>query len=105
MDGWDIDPDGVHGVVSRTQDVAAQFENELTAISSALQTGAENSSSGIVAGAVEGFATAVEADIRFALERTGAVLTAATEATSAYLHGDLDMAASTQAAATAVRPR
>jgi Family of unknown function (DUF6507) len=105
MSGWDIDPDGVHRVLSRTQHVAEQFEGELTSISSALQSGAENSSSGIVAAAVEGFATAVQGDIRFALERTGAVLTAATASTTAYLQGDLEMAASTQAAATVVGPR
>lgn len=105
MSGWDIDPDGVHGVLRRTQEVAEQFEDELTSISSALRSGAENGSSGIVAAALEGFATAVEGDIRFALERTGAVLKAALGSTNAYLRGDLDMAASTQAAATAVRPR
>ncbi len=105
MPGWDIEPDAVHRILSRTQDVAAQFEDELTSISSALQSGAENSSSGIVAAAVEGFATAVQGDIRFALERTGAVLTAALGSTAAYLRGDLEMAASTQAAATATRPR
>jgi hypothetical protein len=105
MSGWDIDPEGVHGVLVRTEEVSGQFEDELSGISSALSSGAENSSSGIVAAAVEGFAAAVEPDIRFALERTGAVLKAALGSTSAYLRGDLDMAASTQAAATAVRPR
>ena len=104
MDGWDIEPVGVRGVVSRTQDIAGQFESELTGIGSALEGGAENSSSAIVASAVAGFADAVQGDIRFALERTGATLEAAISATVAYVQGDLDMAASTQAAAGAVLP-
>jgi uncharacterized protein DUF6507 len=99
--GWDIEPLGVRGVVSRTQDVAGQFEDELSAIGSALADGAENSSSPIVAAAVAGFAAAVQDDIRFAVARTGATLQAAVSATVAYVQGDLEMAASTQAAATA----
>lgn len=103
-DGWDIEPVGVRGVVSRTQDIAGQFETELAAIGSSLEGGAENSSSSIVATAVAGFADAVQGDIRFVLERTGATLQAAVSATVAYVQGDLDMAASTQAAAGALVP-
>lgn len=104
MDGWDIEPVGVRAVVRRTQDVAGQFEGELTGIGSSLQGGAEQSSSPIVAAALAGFAAAVQDDIRFALERTGATLQAAISATAAYVQGDLDMAATTQAAATALPP-
>ena len=103
-DGWDIAPVGVRGVVSRTQDIAGQFEHELTGIGSSLEGGAGESSSAIVAGALAGFADAVQGDIRFVLERTGATLQAAISATVAYVQGDLDMAASTQAAASAVLP-
>jgi hypothetical protein len=104
VDGWDIEPVGVRSVVSRTQDIAGQFESELTGIGSSLEGGAENSSSPIVASAVAGFAAAVQGDIRFVLERTAATLQAAISATVAYVQGDRDMAASTQAAASAVLP-
>jgi Family of unknown function (DUF6507) len=104
VDGWDIEPVGVRAVVGRTQDVAGQFEAELTGIGSALEGGADNSSSPIVASAVAGFADAVQGDIRFVLDRTGATLQAAIGATVAYVQGDLDMAAGTQAAASAVLP-
>jgi hypothetical protein len=105
VDGWDIEPAGVRGVLGRTQTVAQQFEDELGAIGPALQGAAENSSSAIVATAVEGFASAVQGDIRFALDRTTAALRGAGEAMNAYVHGDLQMAANAQAAASAVLPR
>jgi hypothetical protein len=101
---WDIEPARVRGVVVRTQGVAERFEGELKTISSALEGGAANGSSQIIADAIGGFAEYVKGDIEFAVRRTGAVLHAAVNATNAYLHGDLEMAGHAQAAATAAPP-
>jgi hypothetical protein len=101
---WDIQPAGVRGVVVRTQGVAQRFEGELKSIGSALEGGAANGSSQIIADAISGFAEHVKGDIEFAVHRAGAVLHAAVNATNAYLHGDLEMAGHAQAAATAAPP-
>ncbi|MEU4767758.1 DUF6507 family protein [Actinosynnema sp. NPDC023794] len=101
MSKWDISPDGVRGVLARTQSVAADFEREMTSLNSALQGASAQSSSEIVAGAIAGFAEAKMRDIRFVFTRTGACLNGAAQATNAYLQGDLEMAANAQASATA----
>jgi hypothetical protein len=88
-------------VVVRTQGAAERFEGELKSISSALEGGAANGSSQIIADAIGGFAEYVKGDIEFAVHRTGAVLHAAVNATNAYLQGDVEMAGHAQAAATA----
>jgi hypothetical protein len=104
MAAWDIDPPGVSGVVLRTKTVAEDFEGELTSIQTALTGGAEGSASEIVYSAVAGYSTHVAPEITFVVHRTGQVMTAAVNATNAYLRGDLEMAARAQRSATAAPP-
>lgn len=101
MPSWDIDPAGVQGVLQRTQEVALGFEREFTAYQTAMQGAAENSASEIVALALVGFAEAKMPKLQFLVDRTGAALTGAASATNAYIQGDLEMAATAQASATA----
>lgn len=98
MASWDISPAGVRGVLARTSSVAADFEAELAKTSSALQSGARESS-GLVAGAVAGFAASVRPDLEFVVARTGSALRGAAKATAAYVAGDVEMAGNAQAAA------
>lgn len=101
MSAWDISPDGVRGVLTRTQGVAAEFEDQIRGLDAAVQGAGAQCSSGIVADAVAGFFASARSDIEFVFTRTGACLTAAAQATNAYLEGDLEMAANAAAAATA----
>jgi hypothetical protein len=101
MTGWDIRPDGVRTVLGRTEAVAAEFETQMTDLDAALAGAAGESSSGIVAEALNGWALSARADLDFVFARTGACMTAAAGATGAYVDGDLRMAADAQAAATA----
>lgn len=104
MGAWDIDPAGVGGVVNKTKDVAEDFEGQLTAIDGALVGGAKNSGSGIVQQALSDYVDTSTPDIKFIVHRTGQTLTAAVNATNAYLEGDLQMAANAQRSATAPPP-
>jgi hypothetical protein len=102
MSAWDIDPAGVQGVLSRTQSVAAEFEGQLASMTSAMESGATNSSSPIVASAVQGFGSAVESEVRFVLSRTNAAISGCAQAVNAYAQGDVDMAANAQRNAAGV---
>jgi len=100
MTRWDIDPAGVSAVLQRTEAVAGEFDGELTSLNTGLEGAATQSSSDIVASALQGFVESASGDIRFVLTRTGACLNGAAGATNAYVHGDLEMAATAQAAAS-----
>lgn len=99
MTTWDIDVPGVQGVLKKTQTVAEEFNGQLKKVQTALQTGAKNTSSTIVAKAISEFVDQRQTDIEFVLKRTGSALTAAAQATQAYVNGDLEMAANAQRAA------
>lgn len=101
MSAWDISPAGVRDVLTRTQAVATEFEGQMTSLNTALQGAGNECSSEIVGQAVAGFIESAKANIQFVFTRTGACLTAAAQATNAYLDGDLVMAANAQASATA----
>jgi hypothetical protein len=110
MPSWDIQPAGVEAVLSRTQGVAEEFNPEMTSLSGGLTGSMDQSSSPIVAEAVEGFAASSQGSIDFVFGHTTAAIRGAADATSAYVAGDLEMAANAQAAAagapdpTAVMP-
>lgn len=99
MPRWDIQPGIVRGVLDRTHSAAVVFEEQMGAVNAALTAAALQSSSGIVADAITGLAQAQTASVQFVFTRTNACITGATEATRAYLEGDLEMAANAQAAA------
>jgi hypothetical protein len=98
---WDIDPGGVSGVVNRTRARAEGFGTAATSTSDALGAAAGACGSLIVGGALHGFAGYVEPSMIAVEGRTDRILTAATEATQAYVDGDLEMAATAQANAAA----
>ena len=102
MTAWDIDPAGVQGVLGKTQSVAGEFEGQLASMTSAMESGAVNTSSAIVASAVQGFGSAIQADVRFVLSRTGAAISGCAQAVNAYLQGDMEMAATVQRNAAGV---
>lgn len=102
MSRWDISPSGVQGVLSRTETVAQEFEDQMKRLRTALEGAAGESSSEIVASAIGGFMEKSGTPaIQFVFTRTGACLTGAAQATRFYLQGDLEMAANAQAGASA----
>ena len=101
MSSWDIDPAGVQGVLGRTTDVAAGFDPALTSMSSALEGAAQAGASGPVATALSGFVTALSGDVEFVYGRTTSAVQGCVGAVNAYVAGDLEMAATAQANATA----
>lgn len=101
MTSWDVSPDGVRTVLGRTETVAGEFETQMADLNAALSGAASQSSSEIVAEAIAGYAESATASLQFVFERTGACMTAAANATNAYVEGDLEMAATAQESATA----
>ncbi len=106
MSKWDIKPDGVRSVLSKTAEVAGKFENEFTAYSEGLVGSATSAGTmilggaevpkggafGPVAQALQEFQQRTEDDVKFLPVRTGKSIKGAREATAAYLQGDLEMA-------------
>lgn len=99
MPSWDIQPAGVEAVLARTHGVAEEFDPEVTALTGGLSGSMEQSSSPIVADAVNGFAASAKGSIDFVFDHTAAAIRGAGDATRAYVAGDLEMAANAQAAA------
>ncbi|MGQ0777609.1 MAG: DUF6507 family protein [Pseudonocardiales bacterium] len=101
MNGWDISPSGVRGVLPQTEAVAQAFEGHLTSMNSAIEGAAAETSSGPIITALTGWLDKQRPNINFMFTRTGACITGAAQATNAYIDGDETMAANAQAAATA----
>lgn len=102
MPSWDIAPSGVRGVLGRTQSVASSFEGQFSSVATALTGGAQESSSPIVASAVGEVAGVLQTEMRAVVGRTGAAMSGCAEAVTAYVQGDLVMAAAAQDAAAQV---
>jgi hypothetical protein len=98
---WDVEPGGVHGVLGQVESVTSRFDGQVTTRNGELQGAVSQSSSTIVAGALEGFVDAQAGQIGFVFTRVGAAAGGAAQATRAYVEGDLEMAANAQAAASA----
>jgi Family of unknown function (DUF6507) len=101
MTKWDIDPVGVRSVLISTENVAKEFDGQMTTLNSGLEGAATQSSSDIVASALSGFAESAGANLNFVFTRTGACLGGAAQATNCYVNGDLEMAANAQSSAAA----
>jgi Family of unknown function (DUF6507) len=100
MTKWDIDPVGVRAVLINTENVAKEFDGQMTTLNAGLHGATVECSSSIVASALAGFAESASSSITFVFTRTGACLAGAAAATNAYVQGDLQMAATAQASAT-----
>lgn len=106
MPAWDIDTGGVRGVLSRTGEAAGKLEGQATSYSGHMESaassagtigaGAEAPQVGLVGAALAEFAKATQDTLMFVGARAGKSLTGAVDATTAYVNGNLDMAADAQ---------
>jgi len=105
MSAWDIDPAGVSGVLDKTKSVAKGFETHLTAIGSAMESAAPNTSSQLVVAALGKFAEELKPEAEGVVNLTGSAMNGCSLAVKAYVEGDTEMAARAQAnAATVTTP-
>ncbi|MFE6492368.1 DUF6507 family protein [Streptomyces sp. NPDC057748] len=115
MTGWDLKPQGIQGVLKTTGEVASEIQTHATSYGDHLSSAAssagtitaeggkdgggkdgEQAVGGLVALALSQFAEHTTPDLKFIAARAGKSLTGAVDATTAYLNGDLDMAAEAQ---------
>lgn len=101
MPSWDVSPSGVQGVLTSTGSVATEFTGELERVVTALQTSADSSGSGLVAGALVGFATRLGTDMQAVADRTSSAMSGCARAVQAYVAGDAEMAANAARSAAA----
>ncbi|MFF2014068.1 DUF6507 family protein [Streptomyces sp. NPDC058195] len=118
MTGWDLKPQGIQGVLKTTGEVAAKIQTYATSYGEHLSSAAssagtitaegggggeggggkdgEGAVGGLIALALSQFAEQTTPDLKYIAARAGKSLTGAVDATTAYLNGDLDMAAEAQ---------
>ncbi|WSX27802.1 DUF6507 family protein [Streptomyces sp. NBC_00984] len=116
MTGWDLKPQGIQGVLKTTGEIASKIQTHATSYGDHLSSAAssagtitaeggdgggggkdgEQAVGGLVALALSQFAEHTTPDLKFIAARAGKSLTGAVDATTAYLNGDLDMAAEAQ---------
>ncbi|MEV6779957.1 DUF6507 family protein [Streptomyces syringium] len=110
MSKWDIKPDGVRGVLSKTAEAGGKFEEEFKSYGEHLMGSATTAGTmvlggteiptggafGPVAQALQEFQQKTENDLKFLPVRTGKSITGARLATEEYLKGDLEMAKNKQ---------
>ncbi|MFJ2379355.1 DUF6507 family protein, partial [Streptomyces sp. NPDC087769] len=112
---WDLKPQGIQGVLKTTGEVASKIQTHATSYGDHLTSAASSAGTitagggggdsggkggeavgGLVALALSQFAEHTTGDLKFIAARAGKSLTGAVDATTAYLNGDLDMAAEAQ---------
>ncbi|MBZ4014350.1 DUF6507 family protein [Streptomyces purpurogeneiscleroticus] len=111
MAGWDLDPQGIQGVLKTTGEMAGKIETHTKAYGDHLQSaatsagtitaegggqGGEKAAGGLVALALSQFSEHTINDLKFIAMRAGKSLNGAVDATTAYTNGDLEMAAEAQ---------
>ncbi|MFF3395194.1 DUF6507 family protein [Streptomyces sp. NPDC002669] len=118
MTGWDLKPQGIQGVLKTTGETASKIQTHATSYGDHLTSAAssagtisadagaggggggdgkgEDAVGGLVALALSQFAEHTTGDLKFIAARAGKSLTGAVDATTAYLNGDLEMAAEAQ---------
>ncbi|MEV3854931.1 DUF6507 family protein [Streptomyces sp. NPDC050095] len=108
MTGWDIDPGGVSGVLSKAgtaaknmSDAGGSMQTNLEGASShagtlTSQYGPYTSTAGVVGAALAQFAQHWNHDLVYIAKRTSKSLNGAAEATRDYLNGSLEQAANAQ---------
>jgi len=116
--GWDLKPQGISTVLKATGEVASKLQAHATSYGNHLSSAAssagtisaegggsssggggkdgEGAVGGLVALALSQFAEHTTPDLKFVAARAGKSLQGAVDATTAYLNGDLDMAAEAQ---------
>ncbi|MFD3544279.1 DUF6507 family protein [Streptomyces sp. NPDC058655] len=107
---WDIKPDGVRGVLSKTAEAGGKFEEAFTSYGEGVAGAATwagtmvlggtqvptGGAFGPVAQALLEFQQRTENDVKFLPVRTGKSITGARLATEEYVKGDLEMAKNKQ---------
>lgn len=112
MPSWDLKPQGISHVLTTTGDTASNLEKyakafgeHLTSAASSAGTisaeggggeGGQKAQGGLVALALSQYAEHATKDLQFIAARAGKSLQGAVDATTAYLNGDLEMAAEAQ---------
>ncbi|MFE9842597.1 DUF6507 family protein [Streptomyces goshikiensis] len=110
--GWDIKPSGVRGVLIKTETAAEGFEKAGNALKTALPDAAqhagtismggggggegEGAGTGPIGGALAGLMASHDQRLAFIGARTGASIKGAMDATTAYVDGNLEQAATSQ---------
>ncbi|MFF2328362.1 DUF6507 family protein [Streptomyces sp. NPDC058103] len=115
MTGWDLKPQGISGVLKTTGEMAAKIQTHATSYGKHLSSAASSAGTitaddsggggggeggeavgGLVALALSQFAEHTTPDLKYIAARAGKSLQGAVDATTAYLDGDLAMAAEAQ---------
>ncbi|MFD3550498.1 DUF6507 family protein [Streptomyces goshikiensis] len=109
--GWDIKPSGVRGVLIKTSTAAEGFEKAGNVLKTALPDaathagtvsmgggggGGEGGGTGPIGGALAELMTSHDQRLAFIGARTGASIKGAMDATTAYVNGNLEQAATAQ---------
>jgi crotonobetainyl-CoA:carnitine CoA-transferase CaiB-like acyl-CoA transferase len=108
--GWDLNPQGISGVLKTTGETASNLQKHATAFGEHLTSAAssagtisadaapagEQAQGGLVALALSQFAERASKDLSFVAARAGKSLQGVVDATTAYLNGDEEMAAEAQ---------
>lgn len=104
--GWDIDTGGVKGVLIKTGNVADDIEGQAKSYGTNLESaatsagtlsmGGERPEGGPVGAALAEFAQKTQDDIKYVAARAGKSIKGTVDATTAYIDGDLGMAADAQ---------
>lgn len=124
MTGWDLEPQGIQGVVKTTGESARKFGTHATSYGKHLESAAksagtisaegggggsgsvsagesgEGAAGGLVALALSQFAHHTTTDLKFIAARARKSLQGAIEATTEYLNGDMQMAERAQHSTT-----
>jgi hypothetical protein len=116
MATWDLHPQGISHVLQTTGETASHLEKQAKSFGEHLTSaathagtisaegggsggGGEKAQGGLVALALSQFAEHASKDLQFIAARAGKSLQGAMDATTAYLHGDQEMAERAQHAA------
>lgn len=100
MSRWDIDPNGVKGVLMKVQSHANDLSEAAGFVSSDFEGAGTAIGASIVTKALSDFATARAKELQDAGTRVGSAMTGTVAAVMAYQKGNLEMAKNAQAAAT-----
>jgi hypothetical protein len=94
---WSIDPVGVVAVLTSVKDKATLLGDALSSLEGDLTSAVQGSQSQAIADAVQAWMGTEAPGLEGVSTRITAAVTGASEATNAYVQGDLDMAADAQA--------
>lgn len=100
MARWDIDPNGVKGVLTKVGTHAEDLSTAANSVSTDVMNCGSAIGASIVTQALSDFATARSKELQDAGTRVSAAVTGTVNAVTAYEKGNLEMAKNAQAAAT-----